>query len=180
MFQEEIANLTADHLRAHIGAYLTTVEDIYADGIKLQIPKSIETANLVGGVYNAEPKAMPAYAVDIISKAFNGVDPDSLWTYSYDGHIAGVVSGGSEASVNAMIKRHEQAVEKFVREHEFMHKQVNVLIGNDFSIHELGFTGAAFSGAELVEEKNNRQVWIAGFRIDLIWVISESGPNQHV
>lgn len=179
MFQEEVADLTADHLRTHIGAYLTTVQSIYADSIKLQVPKAIETANLVGGVYNTEPNKMPAYAIDIISKAFNSTDADSLWLYTYDGHIAGVVSGGSEASVNSMVKRHEQATETFVREHQFMHSLKNVLVGNDFLIKELVFTGAAFSGAELVEERNDRQVWIAGFRIDLFWIISEPGPQQH-
>lgn len=179
MYQEEVAKITADHLRTHISSYLATVQAIYTDAIKLQVPKSIETDNLVGGVYNAEPQDMPAYAVDIIDKAFAGTDLDALWIYTYGGHIAGVVSGGSEASVNMMIKRHEQAVEKFVRDHQFMHQQENVFVGNDFRFKELRFIDAAFSGAELVTTGDQREVWMAGFRVDLAWDISESGPWQH-
>lgn len=179
MYQEEVANLTAEHLRTHIGAYLDYLQNtIYPDAINLQGPKSVETDNLVGGVYNATPNEMPAYAVDIVSKAFDGVDADALWIYSYDGHIAGVVSGASEVTVNQLVKRHEQAVERFVREHEFMHV-IQSQLGNDFSIREFGFSGAAFSGAELVTERNERQVWIAGFRVDTVWKVSESGPGQH-
>jgi len=178
MYQEEVADLTAVHLRSHIGALLSSVSTIYADKVKLQKPKSIETANLVGGVYNANPDEMPAYAVDIISKAFSGVSPEGLWLYSYDGHIAGVISGGSEATVNAMIKRHEQAVEMFVKSHQHLH-QTGSTLGNDFKIIELGFSGAAFSGAEQVNAANDRELWIAGFRIDLVWIVSEDGPGDY-
>ena len=178
MYQEEIANLTADHLRTHIEALLAATSSIYNDKVVLQNPKSIETANLVGGVYNAKPDEMPAYAVDIVSKAFAGDAQASLWLYTYEGHIAGVVSGGSEATVNASVKRHEQSVEKFVKSHQH-HHSIESALGNDFRIVELGFSGAAFSGAELVEERDDRQVWIAGFRIDLTWVISEEGPGDY-
>jgi len=178
MYQEEIADITADHLRSHIITYLTQVSAVYGDSVHLEPPKSIETANLVGGVYNAKLNEMPAYAVDIISKAFAGETNEGLWLYTYDGHIAGVLSGMSEESVNDAIKRHEQAVETFVKAHQYMHQTVSAL-GNDFSIRELGFAGAAFSGAELVDEQDGREYWIAGFRIDLIWVVSEGGPSDH-
>lgn len=179
MYQEEVAKLTATHLREHINDYLDELQRRYPDSVKMQYPKSVETDNLVGGVYNAKTDAMPAYAVDIISKAFAGQNNDGLWLYSYEGHVAGVVSGGDEAAVNALIKRHEQAAEMFVKRHEFMH-QTESELENDFRLHELGFVGAAFSGAEEVSDRQDRQVWIAGFRIDLIWVVSEDGPSQHV
>jgi len=177
MYAEEVAILTAKHLREHIQDYLDYVQQLHHDSVKIQMPKSIETDNLVGGVYNTKLDAMPAYAVDIISKAFTERLED-LWLYSYDGHIAGVVSGQDEVAVNRLIKRHEAAAEMFVKRHEFMH-QVQSELGADFSIRQLGFTGAAYSGAELVEERDNRQVWMAGFRIDLIWIVSEDGPHQH-
>lgn len=178
MYQEEVANLTAEHLRSHIGALLDSVAALYEDKVVLQNPKSIETANLVGGVYNADPNEMPAYAVDIISKAFAGESTDGLWLYSYDGHIAGVLSGGSEAFVNAAIKRHEQATERFIKSHRHMHTMPSAK-GNDFRIIEIGFSGAAFSGAEQINAANDRELWIAGFRIDLLWIVSEDGPGDY-
>lgn len=177
MYQEEIAKLTAKHLKAHIGDYLEILQKRYPDAVKLQIPKAIETDNLVGGVYNTTPENMPAYAVDIISKSFSE-NTDNLWLYNYEGHIAGVVTGNGEVAVNALVKRHEQATEMFVKQHEFMHVYGSQM-GNDFKIHGLGFSGAAFSGAELVSERQDREVWIAGFRIDLLWIASEDGPGQH-
>lgn len=178
MFQEEVADLTAKHLRTHIEAYLQEVSDVYSDKIKLQMPKAIETANLVGGVYNTTRNKMPAYAVDIIEKADAGQTTEGLWLRNYTGHIAGIVSAESESNANALVKRHEQAVELFVNRHQFMHQMASVL-GQDFTIIELLFVGAGFSGAEQVEE-GNREGWIAGFRIELIWVVSEPGPDQHV
>jgi len=178
MYQEEVANLTAAHLREHIGALLDATQAIYNDKVVLQNPKAIETANLVGGVYNAAPDAMPAYAVDIISKAFAGDAQAGLWLYLYEGHISGVLSGASESAVNAAIKRHEQATERFVKSHQHLHSLTSGL-GNDFRIVELGFSGAAFSGAEQVNSQNDRELWIAGFRIDLTWVVSENGPGDY-
>jgi hypothetical protein len=178
MFQEEVADLTADHLREHIRALLDEISAHYDDGVQLVTPKSIETDNLVGGVYSSKVGSMPAYAVDIINKTFAGESPEGLWIYAYDGHIAGIVSGSSEEVVNKSVKRHEAATELFVKRHEFMHALESPK-GQDFRLRELGFTGAAFSGAEMVDEENNRQTWIAGFRIDLLWLVSEFGPTQH-
>lgn len=178
MYQEEIADLTAAHLRLHLPAYFQYLNGFYKDNIKLQNPKSVETHNLVGGVYTAPLGEMPAYAVDIISKSFDQVTEDGLWLYNYDGHIAGVLDGGDEAHVNRQIKRHEQATEMFMKKHQHFHSTESAL-GQDFRIVGLGFSGAAFSGAELVDEKNERQTWIAGFRIDLLWVVSEDGPGNH-
>jgi hypothetical protein len=178
MYQEEVADLTAAHLREHIGALLDAVQSIYNDKVVLQNPKTIETANLVGGVYNADPNEMPAYAIDIIEKKFAGDAQAGLWLYIYNGHIAGVLSGSSESAVNAAIKRHEQAAERFVKSHSHIHSLTS-LLGNDFRIVELGFAGAAFSGAEQINAQQDRELWIAGFRIDLQWVVSEDGPGDY-
>lgn len=178
MYQEEIAIITVEHLRSHIGDYLSELEARYGDGVKLQNPKTIEHANLVGGVYNAALTAMPAYAIDITDKVFSGGTNNELWEYAYNGHIAGIVTGGSEAAVNTIVKRHEQAVEMFIKRHSFMHQTQNQVVGNDFRIVELGFVDAAFSGAEQVQDAQ-RMVWVAGFRTTLIWIVSEDGPTQH-
>jgi len=183
MYHEEIGKITSEHLRSHIGSYLNELEIRYADGVKLTLPKSIEYANLVGGVYNAELNAMPAYAVDVTDKQFSGISDAGLWEYLYNGHIAAIISGGSEVAVNTIVKRHEQACEMFVKRHQFMHKlqdqtQAQVA-GNDFSIMEMGFVDAAFSGAEEVPQGDNKYVWVAGFRITLVWILSEEGSNDH-
>jgi hypothetical protein len=179
MFQEEIAALTATHLRGHLNTYLDYVESLYSDGIKLQYPKSIETENLVGGVYNTKVTDMPAYAIDIISKGFSEFT-ENLYLYNYEGHIAGVMTAQDEQAANRICKRHEQATEMFVKDHEFLHELTSTKTPpNDFKMQGMGFVGAAFSGAEMVAEQENRQTWIAGFRIDLLWVVSEGGPHQH-
>jgi hypothetical protein len=175
MFQEEIAAYTASHLRVHIGGYLSEIQAVKNDGIKLALPKTVETANLVGGVYAAKLDALPAYAIDIIEKDFIP-NPDDLWLYQYTGHIAALISANSEESANKIIKRHEQAVEKFVRIHNLLHEHKEAL----WTVREMGFGGAGFSGAELVaEDVEKRKLWVAGFRIDLVWLISEEGPTQH-
>ena len=178
MYQEEIADLTAEHLRSHMQAYLDEVKAIYQDAVELTFPKAIETANLVGGVYNATQKAMPAYAVDIIDKVFTE-HADDLWLYQYNGHIAGVISASSEDTANKIVKRHEQATEMFVKRHDHFHQMAAQLPGNNFMIVGLGFVGSAFSGAEKIDESQNRETWIAGFRIDLAWIVSEDGPGDH-
>jgi len=178
MYQEEIGIYTTEHLREHIGGYLQELQTRYADGVKLTIPKRIEHANLVGGVYNAALDQMPAYAVDVTDKAFSQITDSGLWEFVYNGHFAGIISANDESSANTIIKRHEQACEMFVKQHQFMHRHEASVIGNDFSLMELGFVDAAFSGAEEVQD-GTRVVWIAGFRITLVWITSEEGPTQH-
>ena len=178
MYQEEIAALTAEHLQSHIVAYLAELEDRYADGVKLQNPKAIESANMVGGVYTADVKEMPAYAVDIVTKTFSGLTNQGLWEYAYHGHIAGVVTASSEAAVNAIYKRHEQAVEVFVKRHAHMHAMQSQQ-NNDFRIVELGFEDMGLSGAEEVQTEPTKYIWIGGFRISLVWIVSEDGPGDH-
>jgi hypothetical protein len=179
MYHEEIGVITTEHLRLHIPDLLAELEARYADGVKLALPKSIEHANLVGGVYNAELNAMPAYAVDVTDKTVSGLTDSGLWEYAYNGHIAGIVSAGSEQAANTIVKRHEQAVETFVRQHQYMHQMENQVPGNDFSITAMGFVDGAFSGAEEVPAETNKYVWVAGFRVTLVWVLSEGGPSQH-
>jgi hypothetical protein len=180
MYQEEIADITAAHLREHIKPYLTAVNETYIDRIKMIMPKAIETNNLVGGVYNTDPKGMPAIAIDIIGKQANQDSIDNLWMFDYNGHFAGVVTGSDEAQVNKLCKRYEQACEMFIQDHLFFHQQQNELSGNAFTLLRLLFNNMGMSGAELIDTNTEgEQVWIAGFRIDLTWTTSEQGPGQH-
>lgn len=178
MYHEEIGIYTTEHLRSHIGAYLAELEARYADGVRLMIPKRIEHANLVGGVYNAPLDQMPAYAVDVTDKQFSQITDSGLWEYMYNGHIAGIIMANDESAANTIVKRHEQACEMFVKQHQFMHRKQADVEGNDFSLMELGFVDAAFSGAEEVSE-GTKTVWVAGFRVTLVWITSEEGPTQH-
>jgi|SRR6185503_15586574 len=185
MFQEEVADLTAEHLRTHIEALLAEIQTRHGDSVRLLLPKSIETQNLVGGVYNTTFKNMPAYAVDVIEKSFAGESADSLWLYRYDGHIAGVMGGNDEENVNKSCKRHEAAVEQFVRNHLNFHHdpELKTQINSDFDVIGFEFLGAAYSGAEEISgevaQGEGNKLWIAGFRIDLAWVVSEQGPGNH-
>lgn len=177
MWQEEIADYTASHLRSHIGAYLEAIEAEKGDNIKLRVPQGVETENLVGGVYSVDTKKLPAYAVDVMNKHYVGGGGDDAYLYSYEGHIAIIVSAASEAAANVTVKRHARAVERFVREHQFLH--VTEVVVGQCSIHEFGFADMALSGAAKIEETSKNIVWVAGARVDVVWVTRETGFGQH-
>lgn len=176
MWQEEIADYTAAHLRTHIVAYLEAIEAEKADNFKLRPPQGIETENLVGGVYSVDVNKLPAYAVDVMNKSYVGVGDDA-YLYSYDGHIAIIVSANTEAAANIIVKRHLRAAEKFVREHQFLHQ--TTVVTDQCSLHEFGFAGMALSGAALIEDAAKKKTWVAGGRIDVLWVTRESSFFQH-
>lgn len=176
MYYDELAIITRDHLQTHIGAYLETIETAYSDNIKLVIPKAIEVHNLVGGVYSVNVDQLPAYAIDVMRREFvSSADNDYL--YQYIGHIGIIVKSGSEASANKTCKRHLKAVEKFVKEHQYLHE--TDVVTDECYIHEFGFAGSALSGAAKVDDEHNRESWVAGARVDVVWVTRETGWFQH-
>lgn len=180
MYHEEIGYITGEHLRSHIKEYLQELEARYGDGVKLALPKAIESTKPVGGVFNTSLAQMPAYAIEVGGKTLSAVSNNGLWEYAYDGYITGIVTGNSEDAVNKLVNRHEQAVEMFIKRHAFLHNIGAQVAGNEFTIVELGFRDADFSGGEMVREKaGGREAWIAGFRNTLVWVVSEDGPGQH-
>jgi len=176
MFQEQIAKLTADHLRTHIGAYLAAISAEYTakEGVTLTVPKSIEYSSLVGGMMTEFDKILPQYGVDVLSKVI-GEDIENLFTYNYLGQINGLVSATSRDAVDKLCTRHARAVEQFIKQHQFMHNENNT----NYRILGVGFAGLEFSGAENLGTYNDREVWIAGFSIDIIWATSEDSAMQH-
>ena len=178
MFAEEIAKVTADHLRSHIEAYLTAVaaEFTGSEIVTLVVPKSITVASLVGGVIQQLPDTTPAYAVDCMNDSFAGI-ADDLYIYEYDGHISGLVAAGDEFTVNRMVKRHAKAVYNFINNHLFLHRDTTYQA--KFTFHGMGFLDTVLSGSELVDDTNNREIWIAGFRHNVLWTVSQDGPVQH-
>jgi len=176
MFQEQIAKLTADHLRTHIGAYLAAIESEYTakESITLTVPKSIDYSSLVGGMMTEFDKILPQYGVDVLSKIL-GEDNENLFTYNYLGQINGLVSATSREAVDKLCTRHARAVEHFIKQHQFMHQETNT----NFALLAMAFGGLEFSGAENLGTYNDREVWIAGFSIDLIWATSEDSAMQH-
>jgi hypothetical protein len=175
MYQEKIAQLTADHLRTHIDELLAEVNAQFPDNdiIKLVTPKKIEVAGQVGGVVNELPENLPHYAVDCLSKTFGGVRED-LWTFQYDGHFAGMVAATNQTAVDKLAKRHASAVELFLRRHWHLHLHSD----EDFTLMQMIFMGSDFSGAEPVGEVNGRELWLGAFRIDVAWSTSEDGPSD--
>jgi len=176
MFQEQIASLTADHLRSHIGEYLAFIETWYAtdDQVKLVLPKGISVASAVGGMFKDFDRILPAYSVDVWGKA-ESITVDNLITYDYVGQISGMISSNSRDSADKLIKRHAAGVELFFRNHERMH-EMNT---SNFRLIGFSFTNTEFSGAEYLAELNGREVWIAGFSFDCIWTTSEAMAMQH-
>lgn len=176
MFQELLGKICADHLRTHIRDYLDEVASWTPDQTStLIVPKRIDVAGQVGGVVGELDKALPAYALDVQTKEFAG-NPDGLWLYSYVGHIAGMVTAGSEEEAGRQVKRHQAAVELFVRRHQFMHLESN----DYFSIRLFAFLDSDFSGAEQVQvPPRDRTIWVDAFRIDFQLDVSEDGPDDH-
>lgn len=176
MFQEQIAKITADHLRSHIEAYLGEIneETTGTDKIILSIP-TVDTDSMAGGLLTTDIDKIPKYAVDCINKSLLSND-ESLWLYQYEGAIAGLVAAESVQSVDKLVKRHGRAVEHFLKEHQFLHSSVG---GEDnFFIRELSYSSTTLSGAMEVEDGDN-PIWVAGFSVDAFWAVSEDGPRQH-
>ena len=176
MYQEQLAKLTADHLRTHIKAYLDIVDAMFAgnDNVPLLVPKTIEPASLVGGMVTAFDKILPQYGIDVMGKQLAASD-DSLWSYEYAGQINGLVHGGSQEAVDKLVKRHAAAVELFIRNHRVLHQEDNL----QYRVVEFVFVASDFSGAEDLGEHDSGPIWLAGFSINVSWFTSEDGPNQH-
>lgn len=178
MYFEHIAKLTAQHLNEHIAGYLAAIAQEFAgtEITSLDLPKAVRVDSVVGGVFTAELDELPVYAVDSQVKAEDPED-DNLYTYIYNGTIIGMDTALTSLEVDRKIKRHEWAVEKFVREHPWLHEAV----APHFRVIGFAFVGSSFSGAEqVIDDQDPTQiVWVDAFRIDVRWKISEDGPSEH-
>jgi len=176
MYHEQIAKLTADHLRTHIAAYLAEIEAEYlgTDKVTLVVPKSIDPASVVGGMMTEFDQILPQYGVDVLNKNL-GAEIEGLFTYDYAGQINGIVSSTSRDSVDKLCSRHARAVEKFIKEHLFNLHSTDP----NFTMIGIGFMGLDCSGAENLGTVNDREIWIAAFSINLIWATSEDTAMQH-
>lgn len=175
MYDEFISKYTADHLRTHINAYLSTVNNSLPTQIKLATPKSIESASVVGGLFTTFDEILPQYGIDIMGKTFIPEGRD-LYTFEYLGQINGLVHAGSQQEVDKQVKRHSAAVELFVRNHQFLHQYVET---NYFQLLEFTFLTVEWSGGEELPEVDGRSQWMAGFSMNVAWLLSEEGPGQH-
>ena len=176
MFQEDLAYLTSNHLREHIKVYLAAVDARYSGNKKvpLVVPKTIEVASVVGGMMKDFDKILPAYGIDVVN-IVAAEDASSLWSYEYLGQINGLVSASSQSLVDAMIKRHANAVERFVREHLFLHQPTN----DYFKIVNFVAGNLEFSGAEELGEVEGKETWLGAFSLNVSWFTSEDGPSDH-
>lgn len=172
MFQEAIAKLTAEHLRDHIRDYLDEVDGRFTGSAKVELrTPQVNTESLAGGLLVADLDKIPRYAVDCINKTLMQTN-ESLWTYQYEGSIAGVISAADLQSTDRMVKRHSGAVELFLKRHQFF-KGIDQ--GDDFLVIELAFSSTNLSGSMEVETG----LWVAGFSTSIYWAVSEDGPGQH-
>lgn len=180
MYHEDLARLTADHLRTHIEVYLTEENARYNDKVKLIVPKSIEPASVVGGMFTEFDNILPQYGIDILEKVFIPDNSGDLFTYLYTGQINGLVHASTRDAVDKLVKRHGASVERFVRQHQTLHDwQTPVPLNENFRITEFAFSAIQWSGAEDLGEVEGAHTWMAGFSCDCAWVTSEEGPGQH-
>lgn len=174
MFQKDIASITAAHLRDHIREYLDEINARYDDPSTLAMPQSIEIASMAGGVMAVRLDKLPAYGVDCIGKAV-APTPENLIEFQYDGHIAGTIRATDRDQADDLVKRHQAAVELFILRHRFLHLPQH----DHFMLQEMAFVSSNFSGALLENVGDNTEVWLAGFVINLVWITSENGPEDH-
>jgi len=177
MYHEQIAKYTADHLRSHIKVYLDEISARYTgkDIIPLVVPKTISATSVVGGMWTQFDQILPQYGIDIFGRQFSQ-SSENLFLYEYVGQINGMVHASSEDTVDKTIKRHGEAVERFIKEHQLLHQaEPNGL----FRVIEFGHADTDFSGAEQIQGEENKFVWVAGFSINVAWLISEAAPYQH-
>lgn len=176
MFQEDLAKYTADHLRTHIEAYLEAVNARFtgAKKISLIVPKTIEVASVVGGTISEFQKLLPMYGIDVLNIS-EAQDSAALYTHEYDGQINGLISSSSRDIADGLIKRHANAVERYVRDHLFLHELKN----DYFTVVNFQAGNLEFSGAEDLGEVEGKQIWLAAFSLNVVWFTSEDGPIQH-
>jgi len=179
MYQEQVAKLTAEHLRLHLSTYLSELETEFtgSDKLRLSVPE-VSTQSLVGGVIQTDVDSMPIVAIDCLDKSAIP-SSDSLFYSQYEGAIASMVSGNSSDIVDRRIKRYSRAIEHFVKEHQLFHEDFSTNT-KPFSFRELVYVGSRFSGSiELGETEETPRIWVAGMVIDVLWITSEDGARQH-
>lgn len=175
MFQEQIAELTAGHLRSHIRSYVEALEIEFtgSNKLRLKVP-DISSVSLVGGVIQAEASALPIIGVDCLDKQ---VIPsqESLSLYQYEGAIVGMASDSSEEAADKSVKRYQRVVEQFIRTHQFLHEESNAL----FTVREFIYSNTRFSGS-LELDIEDEKIWVAGFTVVCLWITSEDAESQHI
>lgn len=176
MFHEQIAIITRDHAREHMRDLLDRVNAQFDDKVSLPLPKSFDTASLVGGRAGVERSTTPSLALDCYDKQVS-TDPISLWDYAYLGRFLGVIAAGSAEVAEKVTKRYAAAIEVFINEHLTMPHATA-----PFTIIEMRFDHTTFFGAAMVPDPKNPQAagyWFDGFQIDMHWLVSENGQFQH-
>lgn len=155
---------------------LDQINEQFTDKVSLPLPKTFDTASLVGGKAGVERATTPALALDCSDKQI-ATDTLNLWDYTYTGRFLGVISASSAEIAEKTTKRYAAAIELFVRNHlSLPHTSA------PFLIVEFGFDRETFFGAALVPDPTNPKssgYWFDGFQIDVHWNVSEGGPSQH-
>lgn len=176
MFQEALAEQTAEHFREHLEDLLDGIAQQFSGPniLTTKVP-NVDSVTLVGGVMSAPIEQLPLIGVDCVEKRPTPSN-ESLYLYEYEGAFAGLASASTAQEADKLAKRYAAAVELFIREHELLHQ-----ITNDwFSVREFLYGGTGFSGSiEVQLEEQAPDLWIAGFTIPTLWVTSEDGPRQH-
>ena len=169
MFLYPIALATSEHLRQHLQAYLAEFSTLY--GIGLFLPTKIMVSSELGGVEGEN--ALPVYAVDAYTKTFSEQDEYDLNTWVYQGQITGLLGATTPDEVNKLVKGHSAACEKFAKEH----KNISIS-GAGYNVMEMTYTIVETSGGQQVDN-DGTEYWLAAFKVDLFWNVSEDGNYQH-
>lgn len=175
MFQEQIAQHTAEHFRTHVEAILDEIRAGFTgtDKLTTAVPE-VTDDTLVGGVMQVELERLPIIGIDCSEKQ-EIPSGESLYYCQYTGAFAGLVSAPSANEADRLCKRYAAAAEMFVREHQFLHGYSTT----NFTFRELYYINTQLSGAMEVELEKDERSWVAGFTMNVAWVTSEDQPRQH-
>lgn len=167
MYERQLAIITKEHLMTHLATYLELFGGV-------AMPKRVEISSVIGGVI--KPATLPIYALDCLTKQLSETNED-LNTFIYSGQITGLVGGRTPEIVDDQIKDHKAACEHFVTEHLSIATPSPDL--ENFLILAFAFASSDTTGALQVDVDPKTPFWVAGFDIQISWLVSEKAARQH-
>lgn len=186
MYGDQIARITRDHCLAHLEALLDAANGLLDKPVTLIMPRTFDISSYVGGRTGvAGRETLPSLSIDAPNKVFAGVTEDNLWEFNYTGQVLGMVAARSGDEAESIAKCYVGAIETYINSHQ--HAPFDDTFnesGLPFRIAEFGWTRSSRFGATNLADASagaraGSTFWTDGFRTDVFWTVSESGPGQH-
>lgn len=180
MYYRKVADLTREHIRSHLPAYLTAASAQLDKSIALPQLSQFTLGSYVGGVAGIDGKGdMPSMAIDAMVRT-PANDAEDLFLYRYDGSLTAMFSARDGETVELIAKGYQIALDLFAMNHQYR----PTLGTEEESFTITGFwllRSSTFGAAKVkVEDRGTTSdLWVDGLRADLAWTVSEVGRLQH-